>query len=315
MPTPESEPTPAAPVGSDEGLVDPSPRRLVPGLPEVGPLALGCWRMIDSHSARDALDAAVEAGLTLVDTADVYGLDWGGSGFGANEKALGAALAASPHLRDRIVLATKGGIVPGVPYDSSRATLRAACEASLRRLGTDVIDLYQVHRPDLFTHPDELASTLGDLLDLGLVRAVGVSNMTVAQVDALAAALDRPVVTNQVELSVAALDPVRDGTLDRCLRDHMTLLAWSPLAGGRVMSGEGLRPELIAELDRIAEREGVDRAAVALAFVLALPGRPVAIVGTQRPERIEAATAALGVHLSRADAYRLIEASEGVPLP
>jgi predicted oxidoreductase len=315
MPSGDEVGSPHAPIGSDEGLVDPSPRRLAPDLPEVGPLALGCWRMTEPAMARDSLEAAIEAGMNLVDTADVYGLDWGGSGFGTNEAALGAALSSAPGLRDRIVLATKGGIVPGVPYDSSRPTLRAACEASLRRLRTDVIDLYQVHRPDLFTHPAELAATLGELLDLGLVRTIGVSNMTVAQIDTLSDALDSPISTNQVELSVAALGPVRDGTLDRCLRVDTTLLAWSPLAGGRVISGEGLRPALIAELDRIAEREQVDRVAVALAFVLALPGRPVAIIGTQRPERIGAATTALGVHLSRGDAYRLIEASEGIPLP
>jgi predicted oxidoreductase len=92
-------------------------------------------------------------------------------------------------------------------------------------------------------------------------------------------------------------------------------LAWSPLAGGRLATGEGIEPALLAELDRLAAREGVDRAIVALAFVLALPSDPVAIIGSQRPERIIAAVAALDVHLDRADCYALITASEGVPLP
>jgi predicted oxidoreductase len=87
------------------------------------------------------------------------------------------------------------------------------------------------------------------------------------------------------------------------------------LAGGRLATGEGVRAELLAELERLAEREGVDTSAIALAFVLAHPAAPVAIIGTQRPERIAAATAALGVRLDRADVYTLVQASDGVPLP
>jgi predicted oxidoreductase len=90
---------------------------------------------------------------------------------------------------------------------------------------------------------------------------------------------------------------------------------WSPLAGGRVVSGEGMPDALGAALDAIAVREGVDRATVALAFVLAHPSAPVAIIGTQRPERIATSAAAFGVNLDRADVYTLVQASEGIPLP
>ena len=264
--------------------------------------------------------------MNLVDNADVYGLDWGGTGFGSCEENLGAVLRARPELRDRMVLATKGGIVPPVPYDSSAAALRSACEASLQRLGTDRIDLYQVHRPDMFTHPAELADTLDALVADGLAGAVGVSNYTPSQTRALAAHLDAPLVSTQPEYSAACLDPLRDGTLDLCAEIGMVPLAWSPLAGGRLMAqaplaggqptdGSDVRPELIAALDRLAEREGVDRAAVCVAFVLAHPAAPVAIVGTQRPERLESLQAALGVHLDRNDVYDIVEASEGQSLP
>jgi predicted oxidoreductase len=299
----------------DEPLIDKTPRDLVPGRPPVGPLALGAWRMTDAGQATATLEAALVAGMNLVDTADVYGLDWGGSGFGANEEVLGGVLAARPDLREQVVLATKGGIVPGVPYDSSDRWLRQACDDSRRRLQTDVLDLYLVHRPDLFTSPHHLADTLHGLVERGAVRSVGVSNMTVAQVDALGAALGAPVRANQVEVAVDRLDPVRDGTLDRCLRDATVLLAWSPLGGGRLATGDGVRPELVAVLDELAAREGVDRSTIALAFVLALPGRPVAIVGSQDPGRLAAAARAVDVRLTRRDAYRLVEASEGVPLP
>jgi predicted oxidoreductase len=134
-------------------------------------------------------------------------------------------------------------------------------------------------------------------------------------VAALTAHLPFALVSNQPEYSALHLDPLRDGTLDACMRDGTTPLAWSPLAGGRLATGDGVRPELLVELDRLAGREGVDRSQVALAFVLAHPSRPVAIIGTQRLERIGAALAALTVDLQRADVYAIIQASEGQELP
>jgi predicted oxidoreductase len=261
------------------------------------------------------IGAAVDAGITLVDTADVYGLDWGGTGFGACEATLGRVLAASPALRDRIVLATKGGIVPGVPYDSSAPAITRACEASLRRLGVDHVDLYQIHRPDLFAHPEEVAGALAALVDRGLARTVGVSNHTVAQTRALAAHLPFPLATTQPEYSLAHLDPLRDGTLDLCAETGMVPLAWSPLGGGRLVSGEGVRPGLLTAVDAVAAEHGLDRAGVAVAFVCAHPTRPVALVGTGDPDRLRALVAAAAVPLDRATVYRLVEAAEGVPLP
>ncbi len=292
------------------------PPRQAGGL-TLGPLALGCWRFTTDSvaDATELVTTALDLGMNLIDTADVYGLDWGGSGFGACEELLGRVLNATPGLRDRMVLATKGGIVPGVPYDQSSEQLRAACEASLRRLGVDHIDLYQIHRPDLFTHPAEVAATLSALRDEGKIGQVGVSNFTVAQTDALAAHLPDAIVTTQPEYSAAHLDPLRDGTFDRAVRAGTVPLAWSPLAGGRLVTGEDVAPELITTLDTIAARERVDRATVALAFVLAHPAAPVAILGTQQPARLRAAVAALDVHLDRTDVYAIVEASEGVPLP
>ena len=318
------------------GLVRSAPRRLGSSGPEVGPLALGLWRFTGTDIDQNAalVESGLDLGMNLVDIADVYGLDWGGTGFGSCEENLGAVLRARPELRDRMVLATKGGIVPPVPYDSGAVALRAACEASLARLSTDRIDLYQVHRPDNFTHPAELAATLDGLVADGLVGAVGVSNYTPAQTRALGAHLDSPLVSTQPEYSAACLDPLRDGTLDLCSEMGMVPLAWSPLAGGRLMAqrplaggrlmapspagadeDSGVRAQLLATLDRLAEREGVDRAAVCVAFVLAHPTAPIAIVGTQQPERLEGLQAALGVHLDRNDVYDIVEASEGVPLP
>jgi predicted oxidoreductase len=297
-------------------LVDPTPRMLG-SLGEVGAIAFGMWRFTDADldRRRALVEAALDHGLNLIDTADVYGLDWNGTGFGSVEEALGEVLRTTPGLRDRMVLATKGGIKPPVPYDSSPEGLRAACEDSLRRLGVDTIDLYQIHRPDMFAHPAEVAATLAALRTEGKIREVGVSNHTVAQTEALAAHLPFPIVSTQPEFSAAELAPMRDGTMDMCMRSGVLPLAWSPLAGGRLATGSGLPTELVSVLDEIAARESTDRATVALAFVLAHPARPVAIIGTQRPERIAEATAAASVRLDRSDVYAIVQASEGKPLP
>jgi len=283
---------------------------------EVGAIAYGCWRLAegDVHAADTNIRTALDCGMTLIDTADVYGLD-SGRAFGAAEELLGEVLAASPGLRNRLVLATKGGIVPGVPYDSS-GLVRAA-EASLRRLHTDVIDLYQVHRPDLLTHPAEVAAALSELVRSGKVRHVGVSNYTPTQVEALGLHLEVRLCTVQPEFSVLALAPLDDGTLDQAMALHVTPLAWSPLGGGRLMAppdGDARLAAVQAVLDDLAARHGVDRAAVALAFVRRHPSGPVPIIGTQRPDRIRAAVAATAVPLERADWYRIVAAA-GRPLP
>ena len=290
--------------------------RTIGSLEPVGPLSIGCWRLTgDRDNNTRLIETALDLGMNLVDNADVYGLDWGGTHFGACEEELGAILRARPGMRDRMVLATKGGIIPGVPYDSSAQYLVAACEASLARLGVDHIDLYQIHRPDMLTHPHEVATALTSLRQRGLVRECGVSNHSVAQTRALQTYMDGALVSTQPEFSAECLAPMRDGTLDLCMETSLTPLAWSPLAGGRLATGEGVAPALVNVLDDLAARKSCSREAVALAFVLAHPSRPVAIVGTQSPERLSNLASATGVTLSRAEMYSIIEASEGRKLP
>ena len=280
------------------------------------PIAYGCWRFAgtDVRVAREKIEAAVEVGINLFDHADIYG------GNGAAEELFGHVLAEVPHLRDAMLIATKCGVVSGVPYDSSHAHILRAAEASLQRLRIDVIDLYQIHRPDLLAHPQEVAAALMQLRDTGKIREVGVSNFTVAQFDALQSFLPFPIATHQPELSAWWLEPLRNGLLDQCMRARVTPLAWSPLAGGHLgLSAEAARSKtdgerlatLIACLDRLAAREGVPRSAVALAFLLVHPAGIVPIIGTQSPERIRESVAALRVQLTRADWYEIIVASQG----
>ena len=296
--------------------LDVSGDRDLSSLGTVGPLSLGCWRLTGSDDDNIAtVTTAVDLGITLIDNADVYGLDWGGTHFGACEEALGRVFAAVPGLRDRVVLATKGGIIPGVPYDSSGDYLIAACEASLRRMNVDTIDLYQVHRPDMLTHPEEVAAAFTSLRTRGLVKEFGVSNYTVPQTLALNGFLDSGLATTQPQFSAAHLEPLRDGTLDLCMEAAITPMAWSPLAGGRLATGEGVPAELLTVIDELAARENVTRSAIAIAFVLAHPSKPIAILGSTQPERLQELAKATNVQLSRTDWYRIVQASEGVPLP
>lgn len=282
----------------------------------VFPIALGCWRMTGSDESNQQLvHTAIDAGVTLIDNADVYGLDWGGTHFGACEEALGRVFAATKGLRDKVILATKAGIVPGTPYNSSRDYIVSACEASLTRMGVEHVDLFQIHRPDVFTHPEELAEALQSLQQRGLIREIGVSNYSPTQTLALNAFLNDGLVTTQPEFSALHLEPMRDGTLDLCMEAGITPLAWSPLAGGRLANGKDASPELLSVLDALAERENVTRSAIAIAFVLAHPSAPVAIVGTQQPERLHELVRATTVTLTRTDVYSIIQASDGVPLP
>jgi aryl-alcohol dehydrogenase-like predicted oxidoreductase len=193
----------------------------------VSPIAWGMWRFGQSSVAegRALIDAAFAAGVTLFDTADIYGFN-GVDGFGDAETLLGKVFAEDAALRDRMILATKGGIRPPLPYDQSTAYLTEALEASLTRLGVESVDLYQIHRPDILTHPQEVARALEDMVSSGKVRAIGVSNFTIPQIRALEAFLTIPLASLQPELSPLESGPIENGLLDLAMeRDHAVL--WS----------------------------------------------------------------------------------------
>jgi predicted oxidoreductase len=278
----------------------------------VSPIAWGMWRLRgdDIASARALIEAALDSGITLFDTADIYGFN-GTTGFGDAEAAFGRVLAEAPELRARMVLATKGGIIPGVPYDSSPAYLERALDASLRRLGVEQVDLWQIHRPDLLAHPQEVAATLEKLVASGKTRAVGVSNFTTAQVAALESFLTIPLASTQPEFSPLHTEPMWDGTLDLAMtRDH-AVLAWSPLGGGR-LGQDGPVAALLAEK---GAHYGVSAAAATYAWLMAHPARVIPIVGSQRVERIREARDAFKVEWTRAEWYAVLQASIGKKLP
>ncbi|MRR52864.1 MAG: aldo/keto reductase, partial [Rhodocyclaceae bacterium] len=207
-------------------------------------LAYGCWRVAGTWNAaevtpssreegRRAIRTAFEAGYTLFDNADIYCS-------GEAEAIFGETLKEVPGMREKVVVATKCGIrfagdpAPGTPgrYDFSAEHIQAACERSLRRMGIDVIDLYLLHRPDYLADPQEIATAFDKLRTSGKVRYFGISNFRPMLVTALQAACPMPLVVHQVEISLLKLDAFTDGTLDQCLIERITPMAWSPLGGG-----------------------------------------------------------------------------------
>lgn len=292
----------------------------------VSPLAWGMWRFAgdDVAAAQARCEAALAAGISFFDTADIYGPD-NDEPFGASEALLGRVFAAAPDLRDRIVLASKGGIRMGVPYDSSPEYLVEAVDASLARLQVERIDLWQIHRPDMLTHWADVAATLDGLVAAGKIGAVGVSNFTVAQTRALAAHLKAPLVSTQPEFSPLALSPLFDGTLDHAMETGLAVLGWSPLGQGRLGDGDPRPGRKQAENERVARvkaalaahgaRFGVGIAATAYAWVLAHPAGITPIVGSQTPARIAEAADAFKVTFTRAEWYAILTESLGENLP
>lgn len=277
--------------------------------------AYGFWRYREDEvdAAIEMLSLVRESGIDHLDTADVYG---GPGGFGGSERLLGEIRRRAPRLLDGAVIATKGGIEPGTPYNSSRTYLAAACDASLERLRLERVDLFYIHRPDLLTHPAELAETLDGLVTSGKVANIGVSNFTAAQIEALLRYLKAPLRVHQIEFSAAHIAPLSDGTLDQAMQRGIAVAAWSPLAGGRLGDlGHPDKARVLEALHRVAARTGTSAVAVALAFLRAHPAAVTPILGTKTPDRLQECLKADTVRLSRAEWYSVVEACRGQKMP
>lgn len=297
----------------------PSTRQLGSSDIAISPIAWGMWRLAeDGRTVSEAaalVHAALDAGITLLDTADIYGFD-GASGFGDAEALLGEVLAAEPGLRGRMVLATKGGILPPLPYDQSADYLRSAIDASLRRLKVDSVDLWQVHRPDILAHPQEVARVLDDAVTAGKIRTLGVSNFTVHQTAALNQFLGHKLVSTQPEISPLRITCFENGELDQAMMLGLAPLAWSPLGGGRLAKPETARDKAVAaELDRVGAAQGVSRSVAAYSWLMAHPAGIVPIIGSQQASRIAEGTAAMQVRWTREDWYAVLVAARGERLP
>jgi len=284
----------------------------------IGKIAFGCWRFAghDIGTADTLIRTALDAGMNVIDTADIYGFsefpDRDDKGFGQAELRLGEVLSDAPSLRKQMILATKGGIDAVRPYDSSYTYLMRAIDASLDRLNTDYVDLYQIHRPDLTTPMSEVARALNEMVDSGKSRLIGVSNFTVPQMRALQAHLKHPLTTIQPEFSALEQAPLENGVLDFAEEIGATVMAWSPLAGGKIPTTEG---PVQTVLDRIGKAYGISRSTAALAFVRGFGADVLPIIGTQNPTRITESGYAAQINLTGREIYDIMEAYRGEAMP
>ena len=291
--------------------------------PSFSRLVHGLWRLAgwgkDTRQVRALIDCCLERGITTFDHADIYG-DY------TCEQLFGEALAEAAIDRASIQFVTKCGIKlisrrrPNhrtKSYDTSAAHITASVENSLRSLRTDYIDLLLIHRPDPLMDPAEVNEAFVALREAGKVRHFGVSNFLPSQFDLLAARLDVPLVTNQIEYSVMCLEAHADGTVDQCQRLDVRPMAWSPLGGGRLFHEESEQAERLREtLGRIGHQVGgasIDQ--VALAWVLMHPARFLPVLGTGNASRIRKAVEALEITLSREQWFEIWIASTGRDVP
>ena len=246
------------------------------------------------------IHAALDAGVTLLDTADSYHLHAGEVGH--NERLIARALREWPGDSDSVLVATKGGhLRPGDgswTVDGSPEHLRAACEASLRALGVETIGLYQFHRPDPRVPYAESVGTLAELQREGKIRMAGISNATVAQIDEARGIVD--IVSVQNEFSPAFRSSA--GELEHCHRLGLAFLPWSPLGG---ISSAGDLGDAHRAFAGVAAEHGVSPQRVALAWELAQAPEVIPIPGSTRPETILDSLAAVDLELDDAELAQL----------
>ena len=299
--------------------------QLSPNGPSFSQLVYGTWRILDDKATAtpenlmQRFQKCLELGITTIDTAEIYGLY-------LVEEFIGQTLKLDPAIRAKMEIVTKAGIYVPCDFHPERKTnfynataqrLIKSAEKSLRFLGTDYIDLFLVHRPDWLTSIDETAEGLNKLLKDGKIRSAGVSNYNVHQFDALNSRMDQPLATNQIEFHLLHMDPIYDGSLDQAQKLRFKPMAWSPLAGGRLLdpaneAGQRIR-QACATISAKYGNATVDQ--LAYAWIMAHPSAPLPVIGTNKLDRLEAAAQAATIKLEREDWYALWTAAKGHGIP
>ncbi|UNL83436.1 aldo/keto reductase [Priestia koreensis] len=279
----------------------------------------GLWRLADwkqsDQETLALLEQCLELGITTFDNADIYG-DY------SCEELFGKALALKPELREKMELVTKCDIKllsdqrpeHGIKhYDTSKKHIIWSAENSLKKLGVDSIDVLLIHRPDPLMDSAEVAEAFRQLKQDGKVKHFGVSNFLPSQFDMLSSYLDEPLVTNQIEISVTHLEEFHNGSIDKCLEKRIAPMAWSPLAGGRIFSGDDERSTRVRQtLEKIAGEVGaasIDQ--VMYAWLLRHPANIMPIVGSGKIERVKSAVEALNINLTREQWFDIWTSSLG----
>jgi len=295
---------------------------------QVPVMAVGCMR-INSLTKREAerfVQTALDVGASFFDHADVYG-------DGACEELFADAIHMNDDVRERVILQSKGGIVRGLMFDFSKEHLREAVNGSLKRLKTDYLDVFLLHRPDALVEPEEVAEAFDTLHSSGKVHHFGVSNQNPMQMQLLQESLHQPIIANQLQLSIAHATMIsaglhvnmldgtavnRDGSvLDFCRLNDITVQPWSPFQhgyfGGVFLDNPDF-PELNATIDAIAASYGVTNTTITIAWLLRHPAHLQPVTGTMNVGRLRDCAKAADIHLTREEWYRIYLAA-GNDLP
>ncbi len=280
----------------------------------------GLWRLGDDVDTSPAhvqakIEACLDQGITTFDEADIYG-DY------ESESLFGAALKATPGLRDRIEIVTKCDIMltsDKFPdrrvkhYDTSAGHIATSIDNSLQRMNIDRIDLLLIHRPDPFMDHHETGAALDAAVASGKVGAVGVSNFKPYDWTLLQSAMKTKLITNQIELSLTAHEGFTNGDIAFLQERGLHPMAWSPLGGGSLFASTS--SQLRDGLHRVADAQGVDIAAVAVAWLLAHPVGILPVMGTNNLDRIRALSDALKVQIDRETWFELYTLAMGHEVP
>ena len=286
-------------------------------------------------NADKILHTVVEQGINLIDMADIY--TWGKS-----DTLVGEVIKNNPGFREKVILQAKGGIIlPGqihtgsaTVYDFSYEHLMDSVNTTLKRLNTDYVDTFILHRPDALVEPEEVARAFSELHASGKVRYFGVSNHTTLQLELLKKYVDQPIVINQIQLSLLHNGLIDDGlrfnnkglsytstqgTLDYCRLHDMVIQAWSPVDKGKILSPADDAPENIKataeEVTRLAEKYDTTKEAIVIGWLLRHPAMIQPIVGTVTPKRIIDSVKADTVEITKLEWYTLLAKANGKNVP
>jgi predicted oxidoreductase len=278
--------------------------------PEVSAAIYSFWRwntpdLYSTKKVEDIIHYNLNLGVNTFDHSDQYGN-------GKIEEHFGQALKNGSFKREDVVISTKAGIKNGSSdkvYDLSPEHIERSVDASLKRLNTDYIDIFLLEHYDALLQAEETASALTKLQVNGKIRHVGVSNFNVFQHRLLASRLSRPIVTNHIELSVLNTTAIDDGRLDFIKEQFSKPMAWAPLAGGRILTGEDETAVSVRKaLVDVGRNHGANVEQTAVAWLYKLGALP--IIGSPDKSRIVNAASAYNIKLNNEEWYKIYNATK-----
>ncbi len=281
---------------------------------ELSRIIQGFWRLDGWNFSTDDLVkfmyGCIERGVTTFDTAEIYGDT-------ICESLMGEAFAKDPSIRDQIELVSKMGIykekINGSDfgyYNTTYDRIKKSCHEALKRLHTDKIDLYLIHREDPLLDPWDSARALKELKSEGLVGEVGVSNFDPYKFDGLNKAMDGELVTNQIEWNPICFEHFNSGMIDYLTYHKIHPMIWSPLAGGTLFASDGeLQVKARKKIEEIAERHNVEPSVIVYAWIMYHPVGAMPLVGSSKLSRLDMAIKALDVKLEQHEWFEIYSAS------